>query len=140
MEELKKIMMDTKISAEFDPNSKEDLEWLETQVKAILEATPALKKLEAKLGKMGDVDPVLEEVLGNLKKVTNVGGMSKSGNKSNKTNKTNGTNGTNGTGNTTANATAAAAAAADGAAAASGDAAAATGDAAAATGEAAAAA
>ena len=133
MEELKKIMMDTKISAEFDPNSKEDLDWLETQVKAILEATPALKKLETKLGKMGDVDPVLEEVLGNLKKVTNVGGMAKGGNKSNKTNKTNGTNGTNGT-NATANATAAAG---DGAAAAG---AAATADAAAATGDAAAAA
>lgn len=40
LEELEKLLLDTKINANFDPDSAEDIEWVTGEVEKILNATP----------------------------------------------------------------------------------------------------
>jgi hypothetical protein len=63
------------ITAEFDPESSEDIAWITTEITKILEDTPEIAALEDKLGMVKDTDPVLKTVISNLKKVTNVSTM-----------------------------------------------------------------
>ena len=51
MLQLEKILLDTKINAEFDPESEADIAWVTTEVEKILNDVPQIKKLEEKLDK-----------------------------------------------------------------------------------------
>lgn len=111
---LETVLNNVEITAEFDPESSEDIAWITTEITKILEDTPEIAALEDKLGMVKDTDPVLKTVISNLKKVTNVSTMLdlKKKNedlllpKKNKTVKTNASNATAPASNTTTNATA----------------------------------
>jgi hypothetical protein len=72
---LETVLNNVEITAEFDPESSEDIAWITTEITKILEDTPEIAALEDKLGMVKDTEPVLKTVITNLKKVTNVSTM-----------------------------------------------------------------
>lgn len=72
---LEQIMQNTEIDAEFDPEDEEDIKWVTGEIKKILETTPEIEVLEKKLTKAKTVEPDLEKIVADLKKVVDVSGM-----------------------------------------------------------------
>lgn len=72
MEELEAILLNTKINANFDPESEEDIAWVAGEIEKILLDTPQLKTLEKKLNMTDDINDSLDAALNGLKKVTDV--------------------------------------------------------------------
>jgi len=72
MEELEGILLNTKINANFDPESQEDIDWVAGEIEKILLDTPQLKTLEKKLNMTDDINDSLDAALNGLKKVTDV--------------------------------------------------------------------
>lgn len=75
MLQLEKILLDTKINAEFDPDSEEDIKWVTGEVEKILAEVPMLKKLEDKLDMASDVSSALDAAVEGLESVTNISKM-----------------------------------------------------------------
>lgn len=49
MLQLEKLLLDTNINADFDPESETDIAWVTTEIERILSEVPQVKKLEDKL-------------------------------------------------------------------------------------------
>jgi hypothetical protein len=75
MLQLEKILLDTKINAEFDPDSEEDIKWVTGEVEKILTDVPQLKKLEDKLKMADEVGQALDNAVEGLETVTNISKM-----------------------------------------------------------------
>merc|ERR1719240_1847603 len=75
MLQLEKILLDTKINAEFDPDSEADIEWVTGEVEKILIDVPQLKKLEDKLKMADEVGSALDAAVEGLETVTNISKM-----------------------------------------------------------------
>ena len=75
MLQLEKILLDTKINAEFDPDSEEDIKWVTGEVEKILADVPQLKKLEDKLDMASDISTSLDAAVEGLETVTNISKM-----------------------------------------------------------------
>lgn len=69
---LEKILTDIEIDATFDPESAADIAWITTEISKILEDSPQIQELEVKLGMVKDADPVLEKVMKDLRRVTDI--------------------------------------------------------------------
>jgi len=75
MLQLEKILLDTKINADFDPDSEADIEWVTGEVEKILIDVPQLKKLEDKLKMADEVGSALDAAVDGLETVTNISKM-----------------------------------------------------------------
>merc|ERR1719465_140941 len=75
MLQLEKILLDTKINAEFDPDSEADIEWVTGEVEKILIDVPQLKKLEDKLKMADEIGSALDAAVEGLETVTNISKM-----------------------------------------------------------------
>ena len=69
--------MKVSIDANFDPESKEDLEWVSGEMEKILDEVPEIKVLEDKLNLTKSTTDSLDAVISHLEKATDIIGMSK---------------------------------------------------------------
>merc|ERR1712127_204797 len=72
---LEAVLKNTEINAEFDPEDEEDIKWITGEITKILETTPEIEMLEKKLAKIPLVEPDLEKIVKDLKKVVDISGM-----------------------------------------------------------------
>lgn len=56
MLQLEKLLLDTNINADFDPESETDIAWVTTEIEKILSEAPQLKKLEDKLNMTQEIN------------------------------------------------------------------------------------
>merc|ERR1711981_1298701 len=65
------------IDANFDPESQEDLDWIEGEMIKILEEVPEIKILEEKLNLSKNITAPLDAVIAHLENATSIVGMAK---------------------------------------------------------------
>lgn len=75
MLQLEKLLLDTNINADFDPDSEADIAWVTTEIERILSEVPQLKKLEDKLNMTQEINQALEATIEGLETVTNISKM-----------------------------------------------------------------
>ena len=74
---LEDILMKITIDANFDPESQEDLDWVEGEMVKILEEVPEIKILEDKLNLSKNITSPLDAVIAHLENATSIVGMAK---------------------------------------------------------------